>query len=304
MVHTVESAWNLYKELKLPSLRKPRTDIQVWEMHIAPYLGAKELGSVKSIDVLLLRKKAEAKGLSPQSVHHVLGLLRRILRRAIQWEVYPGPLPIFDMPRVNNDRTRFLTREESVILLAELKHRSELWHDLSLFALSTGLRSGEIFNLLPEHINLSAKTVAIVDTKSDNRVVPLNSAAQAIAETYLARNTGSYLFTTIHGNKIQFAGKLYRRAVEACGLNNGIRDRRQRVVFHTLRHTFASWLVQGGTFLAVVSRLLGHSDKKMTMRYSHLAPLQGREAVMYLESYMQNPLRSIKKKKILYMVTS
>ncbi|MEZ6852325.1 tyrosine-type recombinase/integrase [Halodesulfovibrio aestuarii] len=289
---------------KTASIRKPKTDIQVWEMHIAPYLGDKTLDSVKSIDILRLRSIIEAKNLSPQSVHHVLGLLRRILRKAIQWELNSGPLPIFEMPRVQNERTRFLSLDESELLLSELKRRFELWHDISLFALSTGLRSGEIFNLLPEHINLSAKTVAVVDTKSVNRVVPLNGAALEIAETYLARNTGSYLFTTIYGNKIQFAGKLYRRAVEACGLNNGIRDRRQRVVFHTLRHTFASWLVQGGTFLAVVSRLLGHSDKKMTMRYSHLAPLQGREAVMYLESYMQNPLRSIKKKKILYMVTS
>ena len=295
-VETVESAWNLYKELKLPTIRKPKTDIQVWEMHIAPYLGDKTLDSVKSIDILRLRSTIEAKNLSPQSVHHVLGLLRRILRKAIQWELYSGPLPIFEMPRVQNERTRFLTLDESELLLSELKRRSELWHDISLFALSTGLRSGEIFNLLPEHINLSAKTVAVVDTKSDNRVVPLNSAAFKIAEDYLARNAGSYLFVTMHGNKIQFAGKLYRRAVEACGLNEGIRDRRQRVVFHTLRHTFASWLVQGGTPLAVVSRLLGHSDIKMTMRYSHLAPLQGREAVMYLESYMQNPLRSTEKK--------
>jgi integrase len=288
MGHTVESAWNLYKELKLPSLRKPRTDIQVWEMHIAPYLGAKELDAVRSVDILRLRSQIEAKQLSPQSVHHVLGLLRRILRKAMQWELYPGPIPVFEMPRVQNDRTRFLTLEEAAILLTELKRRSDLWHDISLFALSTGLRSGEIFSLLPEHINLSAKTVAVVDTKSDNRVVPLNDAALAIAEAYLTRNTGSYLFTTIYGNKIQYAGKLYRRAVTACGLNNGIQDRRQRVVFHSLRHTFASWLVQGGTPLAVVSQLLGHSDITMTMRYAHLAPEQGRKAVSYLNDYMDN----------------
>ena len=293
MCHTLESAWNLYKELKLPSLRKPRTDLQVWEMHISPYIGAKELASIKTVDVLRLRAKIEQKGLSPQSVHHVLALLRRILRRAVDWDLYPGPLPVFDMPKVQNERTRFLSLEESAMLLAELKGRSELWHDISLFALSTGLRSGEIFNLFPEHINLSAKTVAVVDTKSVNRIVPLNSAALEIAKSYLARNSGTYLFTTIYGNKIQYAGKVYRGAVTACGLNNGVRDRRQRVVFHTLRHTFASWLVQRGTPLAVVSRLLGHSDIKMTMRYSHLAPQQGREAVTLLDTYMQKFIGSI-----------
>lgn len=296
MENTVEAAWNLYKELKLPSIRRPRTDIRVWEMHIAPYIGDKNLNAIKSIDVLRLRQKIEAKQLSPQSVHHVLGLLRRILRKAIQWELYPGPLPIFEMPKVQNDRTRFLTVEESTVLLNELKRRSELWHDICLFALSTGLRSGEIFSLLPEHINLRVKTVAVVDTKSVNRTVPLNDAALDIAKKYISYGTGPYVFTTIYGNKIEYAGKLYRRAVNVCGLNDGVQDRRQRVVFHTLRHTFASWLVQGGTPLAVVSRLLGHSDIKMTMRYAHLAPQQGREAVMYIDSYMQNPNGSTMKK--------
>ncbi|WP_430735351.1 tyrosine-type recombinase/integrase [Halodesulfovibrio aestuarii] len=292
MSHTVKDAWTLYQELKLPSLKKPRTDLQVWQMHLAPYLADKELTVIKSVDVLRLRAKIEAKQLSPQSVHHVLALLRRLLHRAIEWDMYPGPLPAFDMPKVQNDRTRFLTMEEAAFLLLELQKRSELWHDISLFALSTGLRSGEIFNLLPEHINIATKTIAVMDTKSDNRVVPLNTAALEIASSYMKQNTGSYLFTTIHGNKIQFAGKVYRSAVKACKLNNGIVDRRQRVVFHTLRHTFASWLVQGGFPLAVVSRLLGHSDIKMTMRYSHLAPQQGQEAVSYIDKYMQSFTRS------------
>ncbi|MCT4625697.1 site-specific integrase [Halodesulfovibrio sp.] len=292
MSHTVKDAWNLYRELKLPSLKKPQNDIQVWEMHLAPYVADKELTAIRSVDVLRLRAKIEAKQLSPQSVHHVLALLRRLLHRAVEWELYTGPLPAFDMPKVQNDRTRFLTMEEAAILLLELKERSTLWHDISLFALSTGLRSGEIFNLLPEHINIATRSIAVMDTKSDNRVVPLNTAALEIATSYMKRNTGSYLFTTIHGNKIQYAGKVYRSAVRACKLNNGIGDRRQRVVFHTLRHTFASWLVQGGFPIAVVSRLLGHSDIKMTMRYAHLAPQQGKEAVTYIDNYMQSFARS------------
>jgi site-specific recombinase XerD len=54
--------------------------------------------------------------------------------------------------------------------------------------------------------------------------------------------------------------------------NEGVEDTRQRVYFHTLRHTFASWLVQRGVDLYKVKELMGHEDIKMTMRYAHLAP--------------------------------
>lgn len=75
---------------------------------------------------------------------------------------------------------------------------------------------------------------------------------------------------------------IFKDAVSECGFNKGVQDRRARVCFHTLRHTFASWLVQNGTHLALVGELLGHKDSRMTMRYSHLAPEQGQAAVATL----------------------
>jgi integrase len=75
------------------------------------------------------------------------------------------------------------------------------------------------------------------------------------------------------------APKQFRKAVKNCGFNDGISDRRQRVVFHTLRHTFASWLVQAGVPIAAVSQLLGHSNIQLTMRYAHLANDQAHHAV-------------------------
>ena len=62
-----------------------------------------------------------------------------------------------------------------------------------------------------------------------------------------------------------------------------IQDARQRVVFHSLRHTFASWLVQRGTPLYTVAELMGHTTLEMTKRYSHLAPDSLRKAALSLE---------------------
>ncbi len=56
------------------------------------------------------------------------------------------------------------------------------------------------------------------------------------------------------------------------GFNKGITDNRQKVSFHTLRHTFASWLAIQGTSLYEIKELMGHKSIEMTERYAHLMP--------------------------------
>lgn len=73
--------------------------------------------------------------------------------------------------------------------------------------------------------------------------------------------------------------RVFLNTVNELGFNTGVTDPRRRVVFHTLRHTYASWLVQAGVDLYVVRDLLGHSSIKMTERYSHLAPERLKGAV-------------------------
>nr|NJM01279.1 tyrosine-type recombinase/integrase [Desulfobacula sp.] len=63
------------------------------------------------------------------------------------------------------------------------------------------------------------------------------------------------------------------------GLNAGITDPRQKIVFHSCRHTFASRLVKNHTDIYVVKELLGHSELKQTSRYARNAPENLRDAV-------------------------
>ncbi len=283
MTVTVSDVWAIYRENALSSLRPQyqKTDEGRWKHHIAPVLNSVALDDLRTPDIAKLRRTIEVKGLSPQTVKHCLSLTKRVLRFAMEWELYFGPLPVFKMPSFDNRRVRFLAKHEAVFLLKTLENYSTLWHDISAFALYTGLRAGEILSLTPSDIDLSAGFVHVMDTKKSNlnRSVPLNEEAHRIARKYLKVCPGCVLFQSKNEAVPDDWKKPFYRAVKACGLNKNVTDRRHKVVFHTLRHTFASWLVQAGTPLAEVCTLMGHSDIKMTMRYSHLAPNQSRNAV-------------------------
>ncbi len=283
----LDEAFSRYRQLVLVSAsrRELVSESGRWELHIAPLLGKCQLAKIKNLQVMELRSALERKGLSPQSVTHCLSLLRRVLRRAVEWEFYRGPVPVFRMPKFDNRRIRYLDEKESAHLLQELQARSPLWHDVARFALHTGLRASEIYTLQPFHIDRAGKAVKVYDGKNSlSRVVPLNPQAWATVEKYLFRfHYGLPLFQE-KGELPERHYGIFRRAVRACGFNAGISDRRERVCFHTLRHTFASWLVQQGTPIALVRELMGHRDIRMTMRYAHLAPSQGAVAVAALPS--------------------
>jgi hypothetical protein len=84
------------------------------------------------------------------------------------------------------------------------------------------------------------------------------------------RNNSDYIFTDRNNNKIVTVSNAFDRAVDETGLNKDVTDRRMKVVFHTLRHTYASWLVEKEVNLYLVKELMGHSSLTMTERYSHV----------------------------------
>ena len=92
-----------------------------------------------------------------------------------------------------------------------------------------------------------------------------------------------YLFQFRAGGPIQSVSHAFDRSVRRLGFNQGITDPRQKVTFHTLRHTFASWLAIQGTPILVIKELLGHQTLAMTERYAHLIPDQKKQAVEGIE---------------------
>ncbi len=137
------------------------------------------------------------------------------------------------------------------------------------------------------NVNFDERTLHIKDTKNkSSRHAHMTSEVEAmLLQRYEKRGSGrnEKLF------KADGLSKTFERVVENLGLNEGVNDSRERVVFHTLRHTFASWHAKAGTPLFTISKLLGHKTIAMTERYSHLCPDAERQAAMALQGVMSEP---------------
>jgi integrase len=139
--------------------------------------------------------------------------------------------------------------------------------DLVNFAVNTGMRQMELIKLEWNQINLEDRIVILDNqhhiTKGKRvRTIPLNSKAIQVLQNRDKTTSRVFLFDGLpmiqHDLSLKFG-----KYIVLSGINT-------KLNFHSLRHTFASWLVQAGVSIYEVSKLLGHSDIKTTQIYAHL----------------------------------
>ncbi len=165
-----------------------------------------------------------------------------------------------------------------------LKHIDRVdFKDLVIFAVHTGLRQAELISLQKSQIDLRSRYLLLDNrnhiTKSKKiRRVPLNSTALEIAKKRMNDICPSEYLFTIRGVPIKgdYVVRTFAKLIKRAELNKDLH-------FHSLRHTFASWLVQRGASIYDVSKLLGHSEIKTTEIYAHLRIEDFRNAVTLLE---------------------
>lgn len=261
-------------------------EVHLYKKWLKPVLGAVRLNLISRISLIRLLQPMEKKHLSNRSKNYAIALTRQVFNFAIRNELFAGDNPAarFDeLKKEDNRRMKFLSEEELNNLLDELKKHSYSVYLIALISADCGLRAGEIFKLTWADVSLEEKMLFLRDTKNGkNRFAYMtNRVAEEFSK--LKKGEGNeFVFQSKAGGKIEHISRTFERAVKALGLNDGITDRRQKVVFHSLRHTFASRLVQKRVSLYEVKELLGHSDIAMTQRYSHLADETLRDAVARL----------------------
>jgi len=241
------------------------------------------------------RLENQEKPLSARTIDMMIGMIGSAIR---YWNSRPehkikvhdavSDLRAYDRDHVTkkDKRTRKVKRDRflEVDEIKELKEAiTDLHAELSLFvslALSTGARLGAIMKIKAKDI--SGNKITLVDEKDGHEryTAYLDEETLSKLELVLPTLKPNDLIFTLTKTSLQ---KRLQRILNKL-FNEGLQtdDRVNRVVVHTLRHTFASHLVMKGTPLVIVQKLLNHSELETTSRYAHLAPDAGHDAVMEL----------------------
>jgi len=273
---------------------------ELYRVWIKPVIGNKPLNKISPFDIEKVKKSMKDK--APRTIQYALAVIRHSLNKAKHWGYFTGdnPVSMVKMPKINNRRLRFLTVEEATALLNECKKRSKQLYEICLLSLSCGLRAGEIFNLTFKDIDINNSIIAIRDPKNgEDRAVYMTDEVKSILEGKQG-DSDELVFKDTKGNKIKEISKTFFSVVNDLGLNEGKEDTKNKVVFHTLRHTFASWLAIAGTPIFTIKELLGHKNLAMTERYSHLSPGAKKEAVKEVEKAFKGLEKKSEDKIILF----
>jgi len=261
--------------LKHKKIYTVQNEIGLFNNWLKPEVGHLPFNKIKPFNLEKIKKNMLDAGRAPRSLQYCFATFRQVWNYAQINDFVNDSSPTrkVKLPKVKNNRLRFFTPEEAAILLDALKYRSQQVHDITLFSLHTGARAGEIFALTWGVVDFKNGSVLLRDSKGADRHAYLTTATRNMLEALFNGQAASELiFKDTADSQIKKISKTFFRTVNGLGLNDGITDRRDKALFHTCRHTFASWHVQNGTDLYTVKELLGHSTIQLTERYSHLRP--------------------------------
>ncbi|RJQ61042.1 MAG: hypothetical protein C4517_09275 [Stygiobacter sp.] len=209
--------------------------------------------------------------------------LKAAFSKAVLWNyISENPLKKIKSPKVSKTFPVFISETELQTILKKTKE--EYLRSIFITAFYTGMRLGELVNMKWSWIDLSDKQITVqcsdtFTTKSKKeRIIPFTQTIKTLLADRVPKifniTSDDYVFTDSRGKKLNedYVSKKFKAAVNTSKLND-------KIHFHTLRHSFASLLVQRGVSLYVVKELLGHEALSTTQIYSHLQQQNLRDAV-------------------------
>ena len=246
-------------------------------------LGNKDIRKITKRDIEALQTKLKSK-YAEKTVNSIIQLLSAVINHNIrEYDLnIVNPCMKIRHLKVDDARERFLSIEEVHALVKEVQD-DPLLYLFTRLSLSTGARLESILHIQKKDFDLNHNRVTIKDLKNDNTYAGFyNDILKSELKTAIQDlHPNDYC---VGGRDEPFPSRTIRRKMKPILdrlFNEGLDadDTKNRVVIHTLRHTFASQLAIKGVPLIKIKRLMNHAKIEMTERYAKLAPDSGLEIV-------------------------
>ena len=210
---------------------------------------------------------------SPYAAKLYYSTLKAAFTKAVNWNyLNENPFKKIKAPKLPKSFPAFISETELIKILNNTK--SQLLKDIFTTAFYTGMRLGEILNMKWNWIDFNQLTITVRNSKDfqskskRERIIPIHPKVVGILKGHFplgVKAQNNLVFYRVDDIKLNenYVSKQFKKAVRDAKLNDGIH-------FHSLRHSFASALVQRNVSLYIVKQLMGHENISTTQIYSHL----------------------------------
>jgi integrase len=243
-------------------------DQEYFDLRLKSEFGNKRLNQITRHQIQAFHTRLKEEGLAASTCNHYLKLIHRVLQICLDWELVEknvaSRIPHY---KEENMIENYLNDEELkrfVNVLRTDDNRNVC--NILLLLLNTGCRVNEILSLSWADCDLDNRVIRITAQNSKSRKmrsIPLNSGALDILrkQALITQDLGYCFINFQTGKRYVTVSKVFERIKKLAGVN---------LRLHDMRHNFASMLINDGRTLYEVQQILGHSNPKVTQRYSHL----------------------------------
>lgn len=249
--------------------------------HINPSLGDLKINEIEEDHILFIQDNMR-KTHAPNTINHVIEDIARIytyFRKKMKMDISNPTLEISKLK--TSIRERYLDVDEVRTLIESIK-KDKILKIFVMLSLSTGGRVNTIFNIKRMDINTESSTINLFDFKNESQYIGFITSSYKEEILSYIKNLDKNDFV-IHEDDRNYIQKELQKHLDTL-FNHGVSkdDRKNRVVPHTLRHSFASNLAIQGTPIFTIQKLMNHKNINMTLRYAKLSPENGLKEVQKL----------------------
>ncbi len=234
------------------------------------------ISNIKRKDIMGYTKYLRQKQLSTNSINHNVSVLRTFYKfLVVSNRFVTDPIDYLEVPRLRKTLPKVLSYEEvksllDIDLTNKYSYRNKAMLELMY---ATGLRVSELVNLKLNDIDLDMDLLRTIGKGSKERIIPIGDYAIYFVKIYineyrsqLLKENTDYVFLNNHGKKL--SRQSFYKLVKELAIKKNIKTEFSP---HTLRHSFATHLLDRGADIVSIKEMLGHSSLSTTQIYTHIS---------------------------------